>query len=172
MKEISHPEAPAEGFTQANDETAVYEVGFHVVPTVQETEVAAVAARLHAALLKAEGKIIEEIPPKKIQFAYRIERSVAGKREKYTEGYFGSIKFEAPREAIKPFEEMLRADHEILRFLLVHTTRESIVITPRAVFSSDRLEGETIAKPTVVTEEKHAEVSDEELNKSIDALVS
>ena len=61
---------------------------------------------------------------------------------------------------------------EILRFILVETTREDSIAAPRrAVFSSDRLEGKTIEKrPGAV--EKGGKVSDEELDKSIEALVS
>ncbi len=50
--------------------------------------------------------------------------------------------------------------------------REDATVAPRrAVFTSDRLEGETIKKPAAAPEEKTA-VSEEELDKSIDALVS
>src|SRR5690348_14619691 len=111
--------------TQANvSEKAVYEVGFHVVPTVSEAEAKAVLERIKGALSKTDASVIAEEEPKRMTFAYRIERSVQGKREKYTEGYFGWVKFEADSEAIKPLEEMLRDDREVLRSILVHTTRE------------------------------------------------
>jgi hypothetical protein len=55
--------------------------------------------------------------------------------------------------------------------LLVETVREDVAPTRRAVFTSDRLEGETLKKP-VAEAEKPAEVSEEELDKSIDALVA
>ncbi len=170
MAEMSQA-AVSEAFTQAkNDELAVYEAGFHVVPTVAEAEAAAVAARLRAYLEKAGAAILTEEAPKKIKFAYRIERAVTGKREKFTEGYFGSLKFEAPRSVAKPFEEILRADKEILRFLLILTQKELPVVAPHAVFASDRLEGETIQRPAAPVE-PHGEVSEEDLDKSIEALV-
>ncbi len=161
-------------FTQAiSDEKAVLETGFHIVPTVAEAEVGAVVERVRTSVEKVGGSIIAQEMPKRMQLAYRIERPVAGKREKYTESYFGWIKFEAPKGAAKQIEHDLHEMTEILRFIIIHTTREAITFTPRVVFSSDRLEGKTIEKPAIVAaEEKKAAVSEEELDKSIDSLVS
>jgi len=172
MVEMSHLEAPAEGLSQAKntDGRPVYEVGFHVAPTVPEDGVAAVVDKIRSALDGAE--IISEQFPQKMKLAYTIILSDSGKREKSNEAYFGFIKFATERGAIPMFEQALRAMKDVLRFLLIETVREDIVITPRrAVFASDRLEGETLKKPTDTPEEK-AEVSEEELDKSIDALVN
>lgn len=148
----------------------VYEVGFHVVPTVGDDGVASVVDQIRSALGTAE--IISDSFPVKVRLAYTVERSTAGKREKYDDAYFGFIKFALDREAIPALEEALRTNRNVLRFLLIETTREDISAAPRrAVFVSDRLEGETIQKPTAVPEEK-GEVSEAELDKSIDALVS
>ncbi|MBY0294178.1 30S ribosomal protein S6 [Patescibacteria group bacterium] len=163
----------AEVLTQANsDSRPVYEVGFHVVPTVGDEGVAGVVDQVRSALGNAE--IISEQFPERMRFAYTVERSVTGKREKYDEAYFGFIKFALERESINALEDALRSNKNVLRYLLIETVREEIGAVPRrAVFASDRLEGETIQKPKAVEEEKAvAEVSEEELDKSIDALVS
>jgi hypothetical protein len=62
----------------------------------------------------------------------------------------------------------------VLRYLLVQTVREEEAPARRAVFTSDRLEGETLKKPVAPAEEptKGGEVSEEELDKSIDAIVA
>lgn len=169
----SHPE---EGLTQAIDSSAdagervVYEVGFHIVPTIPEDGLAAVVEKVRQALGSAE--IISEQFPQKTALAYTVERSVAGKREKYNEAYFGFIKFALERNAIPAFAEALRSMSEVLRSLVIETVREEIVVAPRrAVFSSDRLEGETIKKPDSEPE-KAGGVSDADLDKSIEALVA
>jgi ribosomal protein S6 len=172
MANESHS-APAE-FTQANatpsgDTRPVYEIGYHLVPTVAEENVAAEAAKIRSMLGDAE--IIKEEAPKKINLAYVVERPGAGRREKYAEAYFGFIKFAIDKEQISGIEGKLRAMREVLRYLLIETVRED-GNTRRAVFTSDRLEGETLKKPVAATEEvKVAEVSEEELDKSIDAIV-
>lgn len=161
----------AEVSSQANmsQSQPVYEVGYHVVPTVGDEGVAGVVDSLKSALGAAE--IISEQVPQKLRLAYTVEQANAGKRAKFDDAYFGFIKFALEREAIPALEEALRSNKNILRFLLIETVREDISnMQRRAVFASDRLEGEVIQKPKAA-EEKVGEVSEAELDKSIDALV-
>ena len=165
----------ASASSQANsplDTRPIYEIGFHVVPTVDEAGAAKVADMIKAAVVKNDAEVISEAAPSRMRLSYTIERATAGAREKYDEAYFGFIKFAIEREHVAGLEQILRANREILRYLFVQTIREDIVSAPRRVtFASDRLEGETIKKP-VAEPEKSAEVSEEDLEKSIDALVS
>jgi len=164
MAETSQAEQAS---SQANA-TPVYEIGFHIVPTVGDEGVSAVVESVRKSLGDAE--IISEGFPKKITLAYQVERATQGKREKYTESYFGHIKFAMQRDGITAFTEAVRVMQPILRFLIIETVREDIATAPRrAVFTSDRLEGKTLEKP-VAAPEKAAEVSDAELDKSIEAL--
>lgn len=163
-------------YTQANsaDSSAtstVYEVGFHVVPTVGDDGVSAVVDKIRAVLEKAGSEFIKDEFPQKVTLTYTIERSSSGKREKFRDAYFGFIKFACEKSEVQALQQTLRGMPDVLRFLLIETTREDIVEPRRAVFSSDRLEGETIKKPTSAPEAA-APVSEEELDKSIDALVS
>src|SRR3989344_3831606 len=164
-----------EGTPSEKGNQSVYEIGFHLVPTLTEAEAADAFQRMHTALSKASASILAQELPKKISLAYRIERSVAGKREKYTEGYFGFVKFEflaeseSVGEAVNALEEMLRGDSQVLRYLFIKTSREAPV-APRTVFASRSLEGRTIGKPVAAPEER-GEVDEGELDKSIEALV-
>lgn len=161
--------------TQANDAPSgavqpIYEIGYHLIPTLTDEGVVAAVAGLHKILGDAE--IIKDQAPVKIPLAYVIERRGQGKREKYAEAYFGFIKFATDKENIGAIEQYLRATHEILRHLLIETVREDAGFAPRhAVFTSNRLEGETLKKPLAEIE-KAGEVSEEELDKSIDAIVA
>lgn len=169
MAEMS--QEPKGSFTQAKkEETPIYEVGFHVIPSVGDAGVSAVVEKIRKAI--GEAEFISEGFPQKMTLAYRIERATSGKREKYTESYFGWIKFATSRERAQEFQQALAGIHEVMRSLVIETVREDVSLQPRrAVFSSDRLEGETIAAPKRVAE-KAGEVSEEELDKSIDAIVS
>ena len=161
----------AEPSTQADiaELLPVYEVGFHLVPQVGDDGVAPIVDKIRKALGNAE--IISEGFPAKMSLAYTIERADQGKREKFSEAYFGFIKFAAPSSTIAELEEALKTP-QVLRHLIIHTTREDLMARPtRAVFTSDRLEGQTIAKPAAAPE-KAGEVSQEELDKSIESLVT
>lgn len=174
MADTAHPEAEAhaeaEGSSQApaKNLTPVYEVAFHIVPTVGDEGVATVVEKIRVALGDAE--IIKEQFPSKMTLAYVIERGAEGRREKYNDAYFGWIKFATGREQIPAFEQKLHGIRDVLRSLLIETVREDIVAPRRAVYTSDRLEGQTLKKPTSAPEAA-TEVSEEELDKSIEALV-
>ncbi len=164
-----------DSLTQANkqaDGRPIYEIGYHLVPTLDEVAVASAVEGLRSELAKGGAEIISEGAPEKFVLAYTVERAATGKREKYNESYFGWVKFAVEKESIPAFESYLRNTNEIFRHLLIETVREDVTVAPRrAVFTSDRLEGETIKKPAAEPEAKTV-VSEEELDKSIDALVS
>jgi ribosomal protein S6 len=181
MQKASQVEGNPETLSHArilSDEKAIYEVGFHVAPSLSEEEVGAVVQKIKAALATGGAEIVSEGAAHKMALAYTIEiansglAAQAGKRAKYNEAYFGWIKFESDRQAIPALEQMLRGAKETIRYLLIITVREDAVSAPRrAVFTSDRLEGETIQKP-VAAVEVPAEISESELDKSIDALIA
>lgn len=160
-------QAPAAS-TQANDSQPIYEIGYHVVPTAGDEGVPKVVDAIRAALKDAE--IISEGFPQKIPLAYVVERATQGKREKYAESYFGFIKFSTDRESLVAFKEKVAAMPEVLRHIVIETVREDLMQQKqRAVFASDRLEGKTLEKPASAPE-KGGEVSQEELDKSLEAL--
>jgi ribosomal protein S6 len=162
-------QASTEVSSQANaDKRPVYEVGFHLLPSITEEGLGAAVEKVRALLNGAE--IIAEGAPVKTTLAYTIERAATGKHEKFTQSYFGWIKFVAEdRSGLPALEASLLAQHEVLRAILIETVREDVKETPRrAVFASDRLEGETIKKVTEA--EKGGEVSEEALDKSLEAL--
>ncbi|TSC69033.1 MAG: Uncharacterized protein G01um101456_376 [Parcubacteria group bacterium Gr01-1014_56] len=176
MAEMSQVSGSPETSSQANapkDNRPLYEIGFHVVPTIEETKVGEVVETLRAEVKKAGGEIVGEQAPQKMVLSYVIERATSGKREKYSEAYFGWIKFVVEdRAGIVGLESYLQQNKTILRFLFIKTEREEAQVPRRAVFSSNRLEGETLKKPTAAPESPVGEISEEELNKSIDALVN
>jgi ribosomal protein S6 len=145
MEEMSQVEAQAETSSQANtpkDSRPIYEIGFHIVPTVEEVKVGEVVDTLKSEITKAGVEIAGEQFPAKLTLAYVVERATSGKREKYTESYFGWIKFIVEERAGIPlFESFLQHNKEILRYLLVETKREEVVVPRRAIFSSNRLNG-------------------------------
>lgn len=166
MAEMSQAE---EASTQATaDARPVYEVGFHLVPSITEEGVSAAVEKIRALLGSAE--IISEGFPQKMTLAYTIEVVAnAGKREKYTQAYFGWIKFAVEeRSAVPAIEAGLRAMREVVRSIIIETTREDMKQRQQAVFASDRLEGKVLEKPTEV--EKKGEVSQEELDRSLEGL--
>jgi ribosomal protein S6 len=113
--------------TGGDDATSnVYEIGYHLLPTLSEDEVPGVVAKLMEAL-KAEGAdFVGERFPTKMQLAYPIAKRVASKKTNYSEAYFGWVAFELTREAIARIKTMLDGHPNVLRYLIVVTDREAV----------------------------------------------
>ena len=104
----------------------VYEVSFHLIPTLDADSVLKAFERVKKVVSEV-GKVISEEQPVLRDLAYMIQHTVRqrdGSYNRYTEAYFGSVKFSAPRGSVKQVEQALMGDDEVLRFLLLETTDE------------------------------------------------
>jgi hypothetical protein len=96
-------------------------------------------------------------------------------REKCNQGYFGWMKFEIETDTIVPITKALDLSETVLRYLLVKTVRENTLVNGKMNLAhgdekmkkfDDEMDEEVEAKIDVVPE-----VSEEELDKTIDNLV-
>lgn len=161
--------------TITTDETRIYEVGFNLVPTLGEEEIAPVFDVLRGIIESNGGNIISEGLPEEITLAYPMKHDVANKRNVYTSAYFGWIKFEMLPEDIAKVKEGFDGNENVIRFIIVKTVREDTLSkkfaapkqkhTAPAVSSSE--------KSTDKKEEAPKEpVSEEEVDKAIEELIA
>ncbi len=153
----------------------VYELGYHIVSTVAEENVAKEVETLKAIVLKDGGSLISEGEPKLINLAYSMTKSVADSKKKFDTAYFGWIKFEAKSELIPEMKKKIDASSTVLRYLLIKTVRENTLFTPKLTVRAPGKEGKEEAAPkakksTKASADKAA--SAEELDKTIDEMVS
>jgi|SRR3989344_860690 len=144
----------------------IYELGFHIVPTVPEEHIALEASKIQKIILDLGGSIIAEEPPRLRPLAYDMRKRVETKYESFSKAYFGWIKFEIDRSVITSLKEQVEKNQNILRFIIVKTVRENTMYTPKMVTMrrEDRIEDKKEG------EEKPAS-SEAEIDKSIDELV-
>jgi ribosomal protein S6 len=146
----------------------VYELGFHIVPTIAEEKVANVFGDIKALLEKNGAVFISEEYPKMRPLAYTMLKNEAGKNEKFNFAYFGWVKYELPKEATAEVKEKLEKNKEILRFLVIKTVRENTLYGHKLA----RKDGEKAEAPVVgVIPEEVVMASDEEIDKTIEELV-
>ena len=146
----------------------VYELGFHIVPTIAEEKVANVFGDIKALLEKNGAVFISEEYPKMRPLAYTMFKNEAGKNEKFNFSYFGWVKYELPKEATAEVKEKLEKNKEILRFLVIKTVRENTLYGHKLA----RKDGEKAEAPVVgVIPEEVVMASDEEIDKTIEELV-
>lgn len=146
----------------------IYEVGFHIVPTVPEDGVGARVTAIRDVIEGKGGHVIADEFPRHMELTYAMTKIASNKRALYRSAYFGWIKFEVDPKDIKAIDAELKADDHILRFILVKTVREN-TMAPKKALQVKRGE-EAPEKPADKVEDKPA-LSEEELDKTIEDLV-
>lgn len=145
----------------------VYEIGFHIVPSVSQEDVPREFGNVKAVIEKHGGIFISEEMPKLRSLAYPMFKIVGTKKEKCNEAYFGWVKFDATSDAIDKIKLEVEKLDTILRVLTIETVRESTFVQPR--LASKRPESDK--KPESSEEVTTEEVSTEAIDESIDKLV-
>lgn len=149
------------------NESVVYEVGFHLLPNIEESGVLAEFAKIKSLVEENGGSIIGEEVPKMINLAYDLSKVIGTKKQNFSKAYFGWIKFEAEATNITDIKSKIESLPNMLRFLIVKTVKENTMHTPKIpMFKKDNLreekEEEKVEKP---------KASAEEIDKSIDELL-
>lgn len=142
-------------------ESRVYEVSYWLVPTIQEESLSSHADRLKAVVTGAGAEIISEEAPYLRELAYEMTRVINNENKRFTDGYFGWIKFESTPEVSVVIKNAFANDTTIIRSIVVKTVRENTVYTKRPVKKEAVKEegeapaetpSETVVKETVEVE--------------------
>jgi len=143
-------------------QTQIYEVGYHIVPTVSEEKLGDKVGAIKQVLDGIGASLISEEHPKMIPLAYEIKRRVEGANaEKFNTAYFGWIKFESESTKIAELNEKLDKNDDILRYIVIKTVRENTIYVK--TFNAQKGEEEGDGQPITEEDEKKIEESIEEL---------
>ncbi len=150
--------------TEISEGTRIYEIGYHLISMLPEEKLPEVVALIKSSIEGKGGVFVSEDFPKMKVLAYSISRATAGKREHFTHAYFGWMKFELSQAELASVKEALDNNKNIIRSVLVKTVAENTLATIRPAFVK---KGDGEAKKDIPKQE----ISEEELDKSIDKLV-
>lgn len=152
------------------DDVQVYEIGFHIIPSIPEEKVGEVVTKLKDVLEANNSSVISEEFPVSRPLAYTITKEVDGENRKFNKAYFGWVKFSAPIPSIAAIEKAFKAEVAVLRFLVIKTVKENTMQTPKAPYMSDEANREKEEMTPLIPKEK-VEISEEAIDKSIEDLV-
>lgn len=164
-------------------EPRIYELGYHLVPTISEEQIPGVSGAVRGVIEKNSKEVISEELPVFIDLAYSVTKTINHRNKRFEEAYFGWIKFEGTPESIAIIEEFLKKDENILRYLVVKTIRENTYLSKKFPSSNAKNreeetpleegapEGEEVVAVSGELAEE-SEVSGDELDKAIEKLVS
>ncbi len=145
----------------------VYEVGYLLVPTIAEENVGGEVTNLKDMLASNGAQFISDEFPKMMELAYQMSRDIANKKNKFTTGYFGWVKFELPTENALTVKGNLDRNESIIRYLMIKTVRESTMSTKRT-YTKDATKRRTTPSADAAPVEP---MNEEVIDKEIDALV-
>jgi ribosomal protein S6 len=163
--------AMADENEENDDELKVYELGFHIVPSVSMENVGVEFTKVKSILEKEGGTFITEEFPRIRPLAYKISKTVRAVKNTYDKAYFGWIKFQVPAEKIPEIKKAMDANDSVLRFIIIKTVKESTLFTPKPSYL--RSDPSKIAKRNKEEKEKAqtSPISEEDLDKTIEDLV-
>ena len=145
----------------------VYEVGYIMVPTIAEENLGAEVTEFKDTLTKEGAVFISEEYPKMLELAYEMSRSINNKKQKFSYGYFGWVKFECTTVQAKVIKDMLDKNEKLVRYLLIKTVRESTMSSRRSFNRPDGAKRKVAPKAEEVAEQ----IDETTIDKEIDALV-
>jgi ribosomal protein S6 len=150
------------------NESLIYEVGYHLLPSVDEPEVPVQSLKIKSIIEENEGVIISEGMPKMTILSYDISKTIDTKKQKFNKAYFGWVKFELNPSQISNIKSKFEGLPNVLRFIIVKTVKEDTMHTPKIpMFKKESNNREEKG-------EEHAEktkASEAERDKSIDQLI-
>lgn len=153
-------------------EPRVYEVGYHIIPTVKEEELDGVVGNIRAIIEKAGGTFIAEGAPAAMKLSYPMSIRENERHTEYDHAYFGWLKFEAPVEAALALKKALKADAQILRNIVFRTIREETRARLKLGTLREVRRTDTIKAPVRRVEEVSVPVSEVELDKALKQLTT
>ncbi len=159
------------------NESTVYEVGFHMNPSLPDGEVLGKVADLKQAISERGGTFISEGVPVPYELAYTIIKRIGNENKRFSQSVFDWVKFEMDPASIVDLKKMLEGDTDIIRFLIIKTVREDTMISTRPEFKMSAEEGEEEgatrqSSPRKVEREELTKEEEEQIDKEIDDLVS
>lgn len=145
---------------------SIYEVGYIMLPSIPEENLGGDVTVFKDSLAEMGATFISDEYPKMMELAYEMSRSIANKKQKFSYGYFGWVKFECGAESARVIKDSLDKNEKLVRFLMIKTIRGNTMSTKRAYGKQDGFKRRSTPKS-----EESLPINEETIDKEIDALV-
>ena len=158
--------------TDKGTDPRVYEIGYHLLPTLSADEAAAATKDLMNFLKKQGADFVGDKEVEQVDLAYTVQKRIAGKLTNFNTAYFGWVAFEIAPSTAATIKTFMDTNASVLRYIVLTTTKDEVkaviegaVIMPRAPESTG-----TIGPSKRSAEEGGAPVSDEALSAALDTF--
>jgi ribosomal protein S6 len=134
--------------TEDHKAIGVYELGYLVLPSVPEDNLAQVVSTIVSTIEKAGGKTLDSENPFIQPLAYSMSKTVGARKYVVDEAYIGWMKFEAEPSMIEAIKLGVEKMEEVLRTLLIKAPRETTFTFAQAE-EARRMKEEALSAPEV-----------------------
>jgi ribosomal protein S6 len=107
-------------------EPTVYELGYHILPTLSEEAVQQEVNAITEVLKSLNVEFVAEKLPVRLDLAYTIEKKIDGANRRFESAYFGWVAFTLQANQIGAVKTAMDHDLNILRYLIVKTSRDAV----------------------------------------------
>jgi len=155
------------------DERKIYELGYLLVPYLPVEEVGKNVESLIKDKIEAMGgEVTSALDPVMTRLAYLITKIINNKHTKFSDAYFGALRFKLAPDKVKKLEANWKKDENLVRFLLITLPKGSEnIVAPKRAFARREDKPFEIERIMPEKEEEKTALSAEELDKEIDKLV-
>jgi len=127
----------------------IYEIGCLFVPIISDKDVLIEVSNIKSVLEKVGGEFLSGDGPNMKELAYPMKKVLAGDKHLFKEAYFVWLKFKADSDKIDLLREGLDKYENILRYILIKTIKEDLLISnQKKVFA--KVQEDKVIKPAKV----------------------
>jgi ribosomal protein S6 len=158
-----------------DSEIRSYELGFHIVPIVPESDVSREIEAVRSLIESHGGSVSTEDFPALIDLAYPMRKNIARKWHVFQTAYFGWLRFDISPEGAHALKTELESVDHVLRFILMKIDKDAPVVsyvppnTTKSSIPDDEAEKPVVDEP--VSEEK-VTMTTEQMDAEIEKLVA
>lgn len=157
-------------------EPKIYEIGYLLTPIIPQDALAENVARAFKTPIDELGGVVtSEMDPSMIRLAYTIKKNVGNKKERFSDAYFGALRFKLLPEKMLALKEMLDKNEKVIRYLTIAMPKgEETIVVPKRSFQRREVQAEPFEIERREKEEEPAEVpemTEEDMDKEIDNLL-
>lgn len=110
-------------------EPRVYELGYLLMPSVNEENLSDERDALVALITKSKGIVISEGQPQLIDLAYEMSKVINNKKQTYSQAYFGWIKFDVTPDVIDALTVEIENGESLIRSIMNKTVRDNTLVS-------------------------------------------
>lgn len=157
-------------------EPKIYEIGYLLTPIIPQDALAEnVAQAFKTPIEELGGLVTSEMGPSIIRLAYAIKKNIGNKKERFSDAYFGALRFKLLPEKILVLKELLDKNDKIIRYLyIVMPKGDETIVVPKRSFQRREVQAEPFEIERRAKEEgsvEAPEMTEEDIDKEIDNLL-